>query len=588
MTEPIAVEEPRLEQARPAFPRIRDVAPSATYPYVDEDGRELFVVCRYQTSDRDKTFRQFRLEAGEWVALGDARRVIYRLPHVLEHIARNDPRPIVIAEGERDVEAIEQAGGVATCNPMGAGKWTDDYSDMLQGARNVIIVADRDDPGRAHALKVRSSLATVGVAARIVEARSGKDARDHLEAGHSLDAFAEWSEAEPQSVPRTPWLVDAADLLAEPDPGPTRWLVESLIVDHAIIAAVGRWKTTKSYALLDVCVAIATGESAFGRYKIPEPGPVVFVNEESGRDALRRRVDALCRGRGIDPGRLRGRLLLAANARIRLDDADWQNDVVDTCQELRPRLIVFDPLARMKAPLRDENAQTDMAPLLDFLRLLRDAADTAVCFVHHTGHNGEHMRGSSDLESFWESRLSWERDGQSSIVKLTAEHREAEAAEPLHYTIAYDPDERSMRFTDTGGAAPTSGPTLAQRILDDLRDNGPGTTDEVRQRVGARASDLRRVLDTLSQTGTVSHTPSEYADAKGRRRTHHVWNLSNQAVLDPTITRPNNGTTWDDEANGHRTPSQAVPTAPYRGAGGGRDEAPDDKPEEHEIPWRIT
>ena len=32
------------------------------------------------------------------------------------------------------------------------------------------------------------------------------------------------------------WLLDAADLLAEPDPGPTPWLVDGLIVDQAIVA----------------------------------------------------------------------------------------------------------------------------------------------------------------------------------------------------------------------------------------------------------------------------------------------------------------------------------------------------------------
>ena len=43
------------------------------------------------------------------------------------------------------------------------------------------------------------------------------------------------------------WLVRGSDLLAEPDPGPTPWLVDGLIVDQALVAAVGRWKTTKSY-----------------------------------------------------------------------------------------------------------------------------------------------------------------------------------------------------------------------------------------------------------------------------------------------------------------------------------------------------
>lgn len=79
----------------------------------------------------------------------------------------------------------------------------------------------------------------------------------------------------------TSWLTDAADLLAEPDPGLTPWLVKNLIVDGALVAAVGRWKTTKSYGLLDICVAIATGRPAFGALAIPKPGPVLFINEEA-------------------------------------------------------------------------------------------------------------------------------------------------------------------------------------------------------------------------------------------------------------------------------------------------------------------
>lgn len=102
------------------------------------------------------------------------------------------------------------------------------------------------------------------------------------------------------------WLIDAADLLAEPDPGPTPWLVEDLIVDQALLAAVGQWKTTKSYGLLDVAISIVTGRPAFGQLEIPEPGPVVFVIEESGRAALWRRLDALTRGRAIPREELRG------------------------------------------------------------------------------------------------------------------------------------------------------------------------------------------------------------------------------------------------------------------------------------------
>jgi hypothetical protein len=256
--------------------------------------------------------------------------------------------------------------------------------------------------------------------------------------------------SEPGFAPELPrvdaWLLDAAALLTEPDPGPTPWLVENLIVDRALIAVAGRWKTTKSYGVLDICIAVATGRPAFGALAVPEPGRVVFVNEESGKAALWRRLDALCRGRGTNPEALRDRLFVAPNAGVKLDDKVWQSQLVAIGRRLEPRLFVFDPLARMKAPARVENEQSGMAPLIEYLRRLRNETGAGVLFVHHVGHTGEHMRGSSDLETAWETRLRWKRDGQASVVTIESEHREAEAAPPFDYRIAWDGLTRSMRF----------------------------------------------------------------------------------------------------------------------------------------------
>jgi hypothetical protein len=47
---------------------------------------------------------------------------------------------------------------------------------------------------------------------------------------------------EPEFAPELPkvtgWLLDAAELLAQPDPGPTPWLVEDLIVANSIVGLV--------------------------------------------------------------------------------------------------------------------------------------------------------------------------------------------------------------------------------------------------------------------------------------------------------------------------------------------------------------
>lgn len=175
----------------PPLPPLQGLEHVETYPYLDEHGALLFVAARYHDAGGGKTFRQARLDGDRWVwNLDGARRVLYRLPQVLEHLAENRRDPLYVVEGEKDVHAIEAAGGVATTNPMGAGKWTDEYAETLQGARRVIVVADRDETGRGHAAQVVESLARVGVVAELVEAAEGKDAADHLAASRALDELA--------------------------------------------------------------------------------------------------------------------------------------------------------------------------------------------------------------------------------------------------------------------------------------------------------------------------------------------------------------------------------------------------------------
>jgi AAA domain len=360
------------------------------------------------------------------------------------------------------------------------------------------------------------------------------------------------------------WLLDAADLLGDDDPGPTPWLIDGLIVDAALVACVGKWKTTKSYALLHLCICIATGRPAFGAFDVPVPGPVVFANEESGRKALWRRLDALARGSAIDREELRGRLMVAANARIRLDDPGWQEELVAIGRELQPRLFALDPLARMKAAGRDENAQAEMGTLIEFIRELRDETGAAVAFVHHTGHAGVHMRGSSDLESVWESRLTWSRDGQAPLVSVASEHREAESGDPISYRTGWDGVTRSMRFELLADRTPE----LSERIADWLREHGPGTTDDVRSGVGVRRSDVQRTLEALERAGTVHNGPSGRRDKAGRPIRDKVWNLNDQAGLWPV---PSDGTTHDDPHAGHRGPSHR----PAFKEGTGTDEPPD-------------
>lgn len=131
---------------------------------------------RYEPKD----FKQRRPNGnGGWFwKLGDVRRVLFRLPEV---IAAND---VLICEGEKDCETARTLGLVATCNPGGAGKWKDQYSQPLSGKR-VLLIQDADQPGRKHAQQVAESLHGKAMSVKVIEMPGAKDCPSGLRAaGH--------------------------------------------------------------------------------------------------------------------------------------------------------------------------------------------------------------------------------------------------------------------------------------------------------------------------------------------------------------------------------------------------------------------
>jgi len=71
-------------------------------------------------------------------------------------------------EGEKDVDRLRALGMVATCNPMGAGKWKSSYNEYFKG-KVVAIIPDNDDVGRAHAQDVARNLYGIAASVKVVK-----------------------------------------------------------------------------------------------------------------------------------------------------------------------------------------------------------------------------------------------------------------------------------------------------------------------------------------------------------------------------------------------------------------------------------
>jgi putative DNA primase/helicase len=186
-----------------ATTRVQD-AIEATYDYYDESGTLLYQVVR-KTGKRFQQRRPDPSARGGWTwKTAGVRRVLYRLPELL---AAPPDETVVIVEGEKDAETLARRGIVVTTNAQGAGKWNtvaDLARNVLRG-RNVVVIADADDPGRKHAKQIVASLTGVTATLEAFEPTKGKDVTDHIEAGGTYDELMPLGSSVPTPpVPSVP------------------------------------------------------------------------------------------------------------------------------------------------------------------------------------------------------------------------------------------------------------------------------------------------------------------------------------------------------------------------------------------------
>jgi hypothetical protein len=153
-------------------PRLID----KVFEYKDEGGALLYQVVKYKPKD----FRQRRPDGnGDWIwKLADTRRVLYRLPDLLQY----PHGTVFVCEGEKDADRVASLEHCATT--VASGKWTDDCVKPLAG-RDIIILQDNDDAGAKKALAAAQALRDVARTIRIVllpDLKSGGDVSDWLDA----------------------------------------------------------------------------------------------------------------------------------------------------------------------------------------------------------------------------------------------------------------------------------------------------------------------------------------------------------------------------------------------------------------------
>jgi hypothetical protein len=241
--------------------------------------------------------------------------------------------------------------------------------------------------------------------------------------------------------------VTLASELGDGDVEP-KWLIEGLWSDAAVGVLGGEPKCCKSFLALDAAVSVASGQPCLRSFAVHRAGPVLVFPAEDPHPVVRRRLEGIAAAAGTSLRDLPVHVITAP--RLMLDSPRDRRGLDETVRMLKPVLLVLDPFIRLHGV--DENAASEVAPLLGYLRELQRRRDLAIMLVHHARKDargarpGQALRGSSDLHGWGDSNLYLRR--LSSGLRLSIEHRAAPGRDNVPLELAVHEARCALRVLD--------------------------------------------------------------------------------------------------------------------------------------------
>ena len=369
---------------------------------------------------------------------------------------------IVITEGEFKTLAAAQTGflcigltgvwGFRARGENGESDTIPDFDLLDARGRAVSIIFDSDVALNAKVRRARQVLAKelYRRGARVVHGidlpaedgtKVGLDdflARNSVEALYELDAFElPPTDVAPPAEPISTFLIGEDE--------PLEWGIENIRpvgTSGWIIAAP---KVAKSWIMLEEAYCMATGQSVFGQFKVPQQRKVLIVEEEDPRRRVRRRLKRLMYWHG---GQVPSDeyLRIALKKGVRLDVDSWREALEFDVKAFRPDFVYLDVFSRLHAA--DMNDNRAMAEIVAYFDSLNRDFGTGFVILHHTRKNGrdgdshDEILGSRVLSGFAEASLFLSRTKEKGVIKCEVRLKD----EPEDGSFV---PEFTIRLTDT-------------------------------------------------------------------------------------------------------------------------------------------
>jgi RecA-family ATPase len=354
-----------------------------------------------------------------------------------------------------------------------------------------------------------------------------------------------------------------SDVMCAPDANPG-WLVRGWWMKESHGAVAGEPKSFKSTLAMDFGISVASGKPFLNRFPVDNPGPVLYIQNENARWIMKDRMAKITTNKGLIGKVIKKSdttfditwgpdipLHMINQQSFLLTDPIHQKQLEDIIKEMKPALVIFDPLYLMFDG--DINSAKELAPVLTWLLEIKNRYHCGVMLIHHwkkssekdSKRGGQRMLGSTTIhgwiESAWyitadsaaeadedltedEENLNEEEVNKSSAHARVTVEREFRGA-GLHPRIDVDltmGEMGSFEYSATvglhrpakkkqKGLTPDEIEREIEKVLKTRKDGMP--EKELARAAGLTPEETRAAVDRLSERGTLKRKGSKVVKA---------------------------------------------------------------------------
>lgn len=284
----------------------------------------------------------------------------------------------------------------------------------------------------------------------------------------------------------------------EVDPDRQRFLVQDWWGFDSIGLLVADPKTGKTWFALMLAFSIASGRPFLGKFEVQQ-GPVIMFSPEGNRAEFHDRVRQISERMELDPKDLPLHFIEGV-PQLYLDDEGHQESISELLKEIRPALVIFDPLEKsLKGGfLRDE----EVKPATDFINLVRTLYGCSFIVCHHTSKgdsksNHARIKGAGLLFSFGDCYIYLNKSGDKVFVE--SEHKNFEQADPFKVRMSNVNGNSIYQIDDNAPSTEEKKLELHMRIIQHLATNytKPFTVLSIREELKGDYSKYSPVINKL-------------------------------------------------------------------------------------------